>query len=160
QSIEIQVAAAIQIAASRHGYRCTERVEVTEREHIRTGLRHVIRITSLERRVLGVRQLRVRAVGFVAGRDYNTLDALRAQSRGFQHVPGATDIRLERREWRTRRRSHDRLGSKVEDAVHFVFIERTHQEMEVLQLATHHTGAREQARLNESASRYPIAHQN
>ncbi len=90
----------------------------------------------LQREGLVVRQLRVLAVGFVAGGHDDTTNAARA-SGGLQQHPRPLDVALEGGQWAAIRRAYDRLRSQVEDGIDLVLVHGSFDEIVVLDGAMH-----------------------
>src|SRR5215813_2884410 len=116
---QVNIAGAVNVRETRNYHGRPVGVSVGPRDDVRTGLRGVVREQSQQRAIFVVRQLIVRAVGFVARGDDHALDGLAAAA-GFEQRIRAANVGLEGRKRRTVGGADDGLRGKMKDGLDLV----------------------------------------
>ena len=133
QTGEVEVAAAVDVGEAGHRHRQAVRRPVGARDQFSGGLGRLVRRRRLQRELLAVGKLVVRAVGLVGGGEDDPLDPLGPA--GLEQRPGTADVRLEAAARVGLNRADDRLGGEVEDGVDSPPGDRPSQQVRVEEIA-------------------------
>lgn len=134
-AVEVEVAGTEEVSAASDGNGKVIGDEISAGDEVGAALGDVVRVFSAEWEGLIVGLSLEVSIGLVGGGDEDASDAGRVKACGFEEVPGAFDVGAECGQWRAVGGADNGLGGEVEDGVDFVFVERTFDGVEVLDLA-------------------------
>src|SRR6266404_2747343 len=156
--VPVRNAATVEIPAARHAYRQPISLRVALSDEISARFADVVRMTTLQRGVFGIRQSLVTAISFV-GRGYYDLLYGRRAAASFEHRPRAPYVGFKSADWISVGDADDGLCGQMKHGVDLVLAQHALDCVLLANVSAHHRDSSEHSGTKQLVFGEPVAYE-